>query len=156
MHTVVVGRTVEVKPGWQKLGLRERADAQRHRLCADLALGGRGEVRFKWGAASRPSRVARSEGDISISLRTGTFLFRVDSRDQPTCDGALRRVDSSGSAFLSSCSLPAVLSAPSLQFLVKAFRTGACMSLGSPAELIPFKRVLECRRHRLRRTFVKC
>ena len=57
---------------------------------------------------------------------------------EPTCGLALRRVNSSRSAFLSSCSLPAVSSAPSLQPLVKANRTGACMSLGSPAEIIPF------------------
>ena len=43
------------------------------------------------------------------------------------------------------CSLPAVCSAPSLQPLVKATRTGACMPLGSPAQIIPFKRFLECR-----------
>ena len=53
-----------------------------------------------------------------------------------------------GLAFLSSCGLPAVSSAPSLQPLIKAPRTGVSMSLGSSAEIIPFKRFLECRERR--------
>ena len=53
-----------------------------------------------------------------------------------------------GSAFLSSCGLPAVSSAPSLQLLIKAPSTGVCMSLGSSADIIPFTRFLEYRQRR--------
>jgi hypothetical protein len=48
------------------------------------------------------------------------------------------------------CSLPAVFSAPSLQFLVKAFKLRGFMSLGSAADIIPFTRFLECRQRRQR------
>ena len=41
-----------------------------------------------------------------------------------------------------------LFSAPSLQPLIKAYRTGVCMSLGASAEIIPFTRFLECRQRR--------
>src|SRR4030095_14259490 len=74
--------------------------------------------------------------------------FNLRRQNSSTCDVALRRVDLTRSAFLSSCSFPAVSSASSLQTLVKATTTGGCMSLGSPAEIVTFKCFRE-RRQRL-------
>jgi hypothetical protein len=99
-------------------------------------------------------RIAESGPGAAVdAIRRAGHQFRADvgahARSyavmKPTCGGAVRRVDSNRLPSLSSCSLPAVRSAPSLQSLIRPSELECvCLVVHRPTSF-RLKRVLDCR-----------